>query len=299
LEEGNWFSAILEALSGSGKGTIMVDVRPILGDSVYRDLNVDLTLDYMRRRYVDPLRSFVNIEQATLADCGCGFGWLSFAYLWAGGRRAILVDQDAKRVEAAARIAELLGYADRCEFHCRHMQNLDIGPVDVFASIETLEHVGRENIPNCVQAMASSSLKAIILTTPNRWFPLVAHDTGLPLAHWMPLWLRTRYARAAGRGDREMTNAFLSPRDLRPMKERGFQPISRYQTFPTYSEFESFYPHYLPYGEDEQSRYRSKPKTGLAAYVRIAGTLAGRSSFAFAPNLASIWVRGSGNPTGD
>lgn len=277
----------------------MVDVRPFLGDSVYRDLNVDLTLDYMRRRYIDPLRPFVNIEQATLADCGCGFGWLSFAYLRAGGRRAILVDQDAKRVEAAAKIADVLGYADRCEFHCQHMQNLGIGPVDIFASIETLEHVGRENIPGCIEAIASTTLSAIVLTTPNRWFPVVAHDTSLPLAHWMPLWLRSRYARVAGRGDREMTSAFLSPHDLHPMLEQGFRPISKYQTFPTYSEFVSFYPHYLPYGESEQDRYRSKPKSGLATYVRIAGMLAGRSSFAFSPNLASIWVRGAGNLTGD
>jgi hypothetical protein len=96
-----------------------------------------------------------------------------------------------------------------------------------------------------------------------------------------------------------MTNAFLSARDLRPMRERGFRPVSKYQTFPTYAEFESFYPHYLPYGESEQDRYRSKPKPGLATYVRLSGMLAGRSSFAFAPNLASIWVRGASNLTGE
>lgn len=96
-----------------------------------------------------------------------------------------------------------------------------------------------------------------------------------------------------------MSNAFLSAHDLHPMLERGFRPISKYQTFPTYAEFVSFYPHYLPYGEDEQTRYRSKPKPGLATYVRIAGMLAGTSSFAFAPNLASIWVREADTRAGD
>lgn len=272
---------------------MMVDLEPSLGGSVYHDLNVGLTLDYMRRRYVAPLRPFLDIEQATMVDGGAGYGWLSFAYLQAGGRRAILIDQDAERLEAAARIAKMLGYADRCEFYCQPLQNLDICPADIFACIETLEHVGHENIQACIRAMASKSLKAIVLTTPNRWFPWVAHDTGLPLAHWMPLWLRTKYALAAGRKDREMTNAFLSPLDLYPLVESGFRPVSKYQTFTTYSEFVSFYPHYLPYGGDESTRYREKPKIGLATYVRVMGALAGRGSFAIAPNLASVWVRDS------
>jgi hypothetical protein len=245
----------------------------------------------MRRRYVDPLRPFIHIEQATLADCAAGFGWLSFAFLQAGGRRAILVDPDAKRLESAARIAEMLGYADRCEFRCRLMQHLDIDPVDVFASIETLEHVGRRNIPACIEAMASRSLKAIVLATPNKWFPVIAHDTQLPFAHWMPLWMRTWYAKAAGRQDRERTNAFVSPLDLRPLVERGFRPVSKYQTFTAYSDFLSFYPHYLPYGDNDRDRYRTRPKPGLAAYVRMVGALAGRASFAISPNLMSIWVR--------
>ena len=272
----------------------MVDLAPLLGNSFYRDLDVDKTLDYMRRRNVEPLRKLVDIEQATLADCAAGYGWLSFAYLQAGGRRAILVDPDAERLKAAAGIAEMLGLASRCEFVCAYLQDLKIAPVEVFASIETLEHVGRNNIPPCIEVIASTALKAVVLTTPNNWFPSVAHDTGLPLAHWMPLWLRTWYAMAAGRGDRARNNAFLSPLDLRSLEKHGFRPVSKYQTFATYAEFASFYPHYLPYGPNENERSRKSPKAGLAAFVWLAGALAGRRSFAISPNLSSIWVRQAG-----
>jgi hypothetical protein len=276
----------------------MVDLETLLGKSIYSDLDVDLTLDYMRRRYVEPLRRHIDIGQASLADCAAGYGWLSFAYLQAGGRHAILVDPDEERLKKAAQIAQMLGLEDRCEFHCRFMQDLDIPPADVFASIETLEHVGRENIRPCIEAIASKALKAVILTTPNRWFPWVAHDTGLPLAHWMPQSLRTRYALAAGRGDRERTNAFVSPGDLGPLRERGFRPVSKYQTFATYEEFISFYPHYLPYGDQPRARQRNRPKAGLAAWVRLAGALAGTASYAIAPNLSSIWVRAPGKLPG-
>ncbi len=268
-----------------------VDLAPLLGNSFYRDLDVDQTLDYMRRRYVEPLRRFVDIEQAILADCAAGYGWLSFAYLQAGGHRAILVDPDAERLKAAAKIAEMLGLAGRCEFVCAYLQDLKIAPVEIFASIETLEHVGRDNIAASMQVIASTALKAVVVTTPNKWFPAVAHDTGLPFAHWMPLWLRTRYAIAAGRGNRARTNAFLSPMDLRPLESHGFRPASKFQTFATYEEFAAFYPHYLPYGPNERERLRKSPKAGLAAFVWLAGTLAGKRSFAISPNLSSIWVR--------
>jgi len=269
----------------------MVDLEALLGDSFYRDLDVDKTLDYMRRRYVEPLRQIVDISQSSLADCAAGFGWLSFAYLQAGGRRAILVDPDGPRLEKAAKIAEGLGLADRCEFHCCFMQELDIAPADIFASIETLEHVGAKNIKPCIEALAAKAKRAVILATPNRWFPWVAHDTGLPLAHWMPLGLRTRYALAAGRGDRERTNTFVSPGDLGPLRRRGFRPVSKYQTFATYEEFLRFYPHYLPYGDKPAARIRAAAKPGLAAWVKAAGALAGTGSYAIAPNLSSIWVR--------
>jgi hypothetical protein len=90
----------------------------------------------------------------------------------------------------------------------------------------------------------------------------------------------------------------VSPGDLGPLRERGFRPVSKYQTFATYEEFISFYPHYLPYGDQPRARQRNRPKAGLAAWVRLAGALAGTASYAIAPNLSSIWVRAPGKLPG-
>ncbi len=76
---------------------------------MYRDLDVGLTLDYMRRRFVVPVSRHIEIGRATMLDCAAGFGWLSFAYLLAGGERAILADLDGARLAAARDIARSLG----------------------------------------------------------------------------------------------------------------------------------------------------------------------------------------------
>jgi 2-polyprenyl-3-methyl-5-hydroxy-6-metoxy-1,4-benzoquinol methylase len=259
---------------------------------IYRDLDLDLTLDYMRRRFVLPLRAHVAIETATLIDCAAGFGWLAFAYLLAGGARAILVEMDGARLEAARAIAARLGIEARCDFRCQRLEDIDLADdaADVFASIETLEHVGRANIAPSVRNIARIARRAVVLTTPNFLFPVVAHDTGLPLAHWLPARLRRPYAAAAGRADRDRGNDFLRPWDLAPLSGK-FRPVSRYQTFDSLAAFDQFYPHYLPYGPDDRARRRGRPKAGQRALQITLTALLGRWSFALAPNLASVWLR--------
>jgi Methyltransferase domain len=262
------------------------------GDGIYRDLDLDLTLDYMRRRFVAPLESRLAIATATLVDCAAGFGWLAFAYLLAGGARAILVEMDAPRLEAAQEIAMRLGLAARCQFRCERLADIALPDdgADIFASIETLEHVGRGQIRASVANIARIARQAVVLTTPNFLFPVVAHDTELPFAHWLPARLRHRYAAAAGRGGRDRGNDFLRPWDLTPMM-RKFRPASRYQTFDSRAAYDGFYPHYLPYGDDERRRHRPRPKAGQRAMQIGLATALGHWSFALAPNLASIWLR--------
>jgi len=131
-------------------------------DSFYADLDVDGTLDYMRRRFVTPLSHHLSIEGATFVDCAAGYGWLSFAFLMAGGRHATLIDPDAPRLNAARDIACVLGLEDRCTFTPSYLQNscLDTDAFDVFASIETLEHVGRRNITPCLEAIANTARRS-------------------------------------------------------------------------------------------------------------------------------------------
>lgn len=261
-------------------------------NGVYRDLDVDLTLDYMRRRFVLPIARHVNISDATLLDCAAGFGWLAFAYLFSGGNRAILVEPDEQRLNAARAIAKRLGIERRCHFIAARLQDIDLGDdaVNIFTSVETLEHVGRADIQACVRKMARIAKDAVVLTAPNFLFPVVAHDTELPFAHWLPAGVRHRYAVAKGRARLDRGNQFPLPWDLAPLLSK-FRPTSRYQTFSARQDFDRFYPHYVPYGSSDAKRYRPNPRRGQRLLqIALAGTL-GRYSFALAPNLASLWCR--------
>jgi ubiquinone/menaquinone biosynthesis C-methylase UbiE len=263
-------------------------------DGIYRDLDIELTLDYMRRRFVVPLSRHVEIGNATLLDCASGFGWLAFAYLLSGGKHAVLVELDQRRLDAARAIAGCLGVEKRCSFLGDRIQDIAIASdgVDIFASIETLEHVGSENVRASLRNIARIARQAVVLTTPNFLFPIVAHDTELPFAHWLPAPLRRRYAKAAGRAALDRGNHFLMPWDLAPLAAK-FRPVSRYQTFASREEYERFYPHYLPYGPKQVRRWRDAPRSGQRAMHLALGKVLGPYSFALAPNLASIWLRRS------
>jgi ubiquinone/menaquinone biosynthesis C-methylase UbiE len=259
---------------------------------IYRDLDIELTLDYMRRRFVVPVARHVDIAASTLLDCAAGFGWLAFAYVLAGGKQAILVEYDEERLDAARAIAQRLGIERRCYFIATRIQDIDLGDdsVDIFASIETLEHVGRANIPASIRNMSRIAKQAVVLTTPNFLFPVVAHDTELPLAHWLPAGLRHRYAQAKGRAALDRGNQFPLPWNLTPLAAK-FRPASRYQTFGTRQDFDRFYPHYMPYGPNHAKRYRTSPRRGQRLLQIALAAALGRYSFALAPNLASVWLR--------
>jgi|RhiMetdeSRZDD1v2_1073273.scaffolds.fasta_scaffold19699_4 predicted O-methyltransferase YrrM len=265
---------------------------PHFRDSMYADLDIRRTLDYMARRFVQPLAQRLDVRNATIADCAAGYGWLSFAYLLSGGGRAILVDPDEPRLNAAKQIAEVLGLADRCELIRAYMQDLNLvtDSVDIFSTIETLEHVGKENVPRCIQIIANSAKSAVVLTTPNWLFPVVAHDTQLPLAHWMPSALRRPYARFLHREKYDVGNHFLRPWNLRPLW-RKFKPDTSVQTFRSVAEFDRFYPHYMPYGDKDRARDRVRPKQGLRLFHSATAAVMGRLAFAVSPNIASVWVR--------
>ncbi|MGH6982412.1 MAG: class I SAM-dependent methyltransferase [Stellaceae bacterium] len=261
-------------------------------DGIYRDLDIELTLDYMRRRFVVPLSRHIKIADSTLLDCASGFGWLAFAYLLAGGKHAILVELDRRRLDATQEIARLLGVEEKCSFLSDRIEDIPLSDdsVDIFASIETLEHVGRRNVRQALRNMARIARKAVILTTPNFLFPVVAHDTELPLAHWLPRRLRRRYAAAMGRTELDRDNQFLLPWNLSPLAAK-FRPATRYQTFASPEDYERFYPHYMPYGPRQMRRWRDAPRRGQRIMQRVLAGLLGNYSFILAPNLAAIWLR--------
>lgn len=265
---------------------------PHFRQSQFSNLDLNKTLDFFDRRYVQPCRKRLDITQATVVDCASGFGWLSFAFLQAGAKQVYLVEPDKRRLEASREIAKIIGVEQKCQFVNSLLQDLDLAPdsVDIFASIETLEHVGRENVNLCLETIAKVTREVVLLTTPNQLFPLVNHDTKLPLAHWLPAWLRKPYAQIFNRAYRDLGNYFLTPWDLIPV-HRKFKPDTNYTMFSSLQEFDEFYPNYLPYDMSEQKRYREVPPAAYRFFVSSAGKLFGKYAFTVSPNLGTVWVR--------
>jgi 2-polyprenyl-3-methyl-5-hydroxy-6-metoxy-1,4-benzoquinol methylase len=264
---------------------------PYFSQGMYGDLDVQLTAEYFTKRYISNLKKRMDISSLKLVDCACGHGWLSIAYLLNGGGQAILCDIDGERLALAQKITDILGLSEKCQYIHKPMQDLDFAEdsVDIFCSIETLEHVRAPNIARCVNLMASSTKKAIILSTPNKLFPVVTHDTRVPFAHWMAHGIRRRYVKLWGKTDKD-ENDFLSPLRLKPISEK-FKPVSTVLTFDSYDEWLKSYPFQRPYGPKGENRWQQAPPRYLKYYYMFTSRFLGHNNYWAAPNMSSMWVR--------
>jgi len=260
-------------------------------ESIYSNLDISATLDFFLKRYVRPLSRHVNIQDSVVVDCASGYGWFSFAYLMAGGKRAIAVDSDVNRLSAAAKIAEILSVDKRIEFVCAGLQDLPFREkeVDIFVSIETLEHIGKNNIIPALQNIKKCTSKVVLLTTPNKLFPIVAHDMKLPFVHWFPVDLRRMLAKLLGREKMGYKNEFVSPFDLQILRNI-FRPASTCMSFSNYKDYIDHYPFYLPYGDNDKIRWQAKPSFMKAIYFMIASLIFRQNSYWIMPSLSSIFV---------
>ena len=169
---------------------------PEFASNPYGFLSPGDTLDYFRKKYIANLRLHCDISRSVLVDCGCGHGWNVLAFLLHGGWKAIGMDTDEVRLGVARRFAEILGLSDRSLFCRASIADLPLADrsADIFTSIETIEHLpGVAN--RALQEIARTAGNLILVSTPNKAFPVVAHDTRLPFAHWMPPNFRKHYAR--------------------------------------------------------------------------------------------------------
>jgi len=212
--------------------------------------------------------------------------------LLAGGKRAIAADLDEERLAAAREIATVLSIEDRMKFIHAPIQDITLkeNEADIFVSIETLEHIGKKNIKTALRKIKDCASKVILLTTPNKLFPVIAHDTRLPFLHWLPAKRRSSLAKLFGREKSNDENDFLSPLDFRILTPK-FKPVSTCLTFSTFKEYIDHYPFYLPYGDNEKERWKVKPYLIKPAYYKTASGVFGRCSYWVMPTLASIFVR--------
>jgi SAM-dependent methyltransferase len=260
---------------------------PRFNASGYRTLDIDLTLDFYNRRYIEQLTKFVEITDRTvIADVGTGFGWLVIALAMKTPAKVIAVDLDAHRLDAAREIATVVGVAHRIDWRQGSVTSLPLDDQEtgVTYCIEVLEHVARDE--KALSELARVTAQDIILTTPNLWFPIIAHDTQLPFCHWLPLSMRQVYANICGRGNRENDNLFWSPLSLQAGL-RDFELISGFLHYQSFADYAATFPIYIPYGTGEQ---RSSMGHFAAAYYRFASFLGRRSQYVM-PNLAAVYRR--------
>jgi len=251
------------------------------------ELFLEGTLRYMVSMYVDPVRKHVDITTSCLCDCGAGFGWLAFAYILSGGASAIIIEPHEKKLIAAKKFAKILQISDKCEFRNECIQNINLPDqsVDIFASIETLEHVGKKNIAPAIKNIVRVTKKAVILTAPNQMFPIVSHDAYVLFSHWLPVAWRGSFCRLFGKTHSEF-NHFPSPWHLAPVK-RQFKPISKVLVFKDYRDWVNHYPVYSPY---LGGMWKDKSPWQIRLYLRVISLLFGRYSYWACPNLASMWI---------
>lgn len=257
---------------------------PHFSEGHYSSLDIEKTIDFFFRCYIQPLervRKFT--EDTVVADLGAGYGWLAMAWAVHTPVQLIAIDADAERLEAARQISAIMGLEGRIDWRVGILGNLplDDASVDIACCIEVLEHVYGDKAAVLDLGRVASDL--ILFTTPNKWFPVIAHDTRLPFCHWLPLKWRSAYAALFKRDDNENDNVFWSPTDFKRLLP-GYKRIQGFMHFADYETYLKIYPYYLPYGKGSMVR---KIGTIKNLYYRLSWTIGAKSHYIL-PNLASI-----------
>lgn len=253
----------------------------------YSDLDINKTIDFYQDRYVKQLAHFYDATSAsTIADIGAGYGWLAFAFAFYTPARIIAVETDLDRAEAGRDITQIFGLEDRIEWRHDRLGQLELedNVVDVTYCIEVLEHVYGDE--KAVEDLARITRDTLILTTPNRNFPIIAHDTQLPFCHILPLGLRDRYARLFNRQGRENDNVFWTAGKVNAILG-DFEIKSRFLHYRSFSDFMETLPTYLPYGRGQMIGRPGKLKR---IYYSLAARLGAKSQYIL-PNIAAVYKK--------
>jgi len=197
-------------------------IQKILKNTDKQKINIKGAIEWFDKVYIKQISKFIDINDKILCDCACGYGWFSFAYLLnRENNKAICIDLDKRNLEIAKSISEILEVRDRIKFKIADITKLPLNSksVNIFASIETLEHVGDNpelqmkyyygqekdkvmmmfKIQRELQLMALEEInratsEAVIIATPNRYYFKDHHDTGLKFVHWMPRYIGIQYS---------------------------------------------------------------------------------------------------------
>jgi 2-polyprenyl-3-methyl-5-hydroxy-6-metoxy-1,4-benzoquinol methylase len=252
-------------------------------NSEYNQLDLNEVLDEYMADFVEPLQRLAGSPR-TVADIGAGYGWLALAFALRTEARIVAVEHDAKRMTAAQRIADILGVGHRIEWVHASIASLPMPDraMDAVFCAEVIEHTGVEQA--YVAELCRISNDVLVITTPNKIFPIIGHDTALPFCHWLPLRMRDVYAAMCGRRKLQENNFFWSPAKLLASTDAGgFQRASRFMQFASYADY-------------REARALRHARAGLGrrcleAYFGLAARLGQNAMYAL-PNLASTFRRG-------
>jgi SAM-dependent methyltransferase len=283
---------------GGGKWISDTEARQIRAIPHYRDTeeagqcggaDIQTTFGWYNTHFVDQILKFrpdPNIR--SIADIGTGYGWLAIAFaLTTRPRiRIIAVEYDERKLAAARQIAEIFGVAQRIQWCAGSIGRLPFGnqEIDITFCVEVIEHI-RDDV-EVMRDLARITKQFLVVTTPNKTFPIIHHDTSLPCCHWLPPGrLRDWYAGAFGRRDRQENNRFWSPNKL-------LTAVPEFERISTFLQFRNF----RDYVEAQHRLYSGTGEPGgltkmfRQIYYQGAGW-AGKRSIYFLPNLASTFRR--------
>lgn len=249
-------------------------------NSAYCGLDLNRMVDGYVRDFVEPLLRLAG-PPSTVADVGTGYGWLALAFALRTQARVTAIEYDAGRLAAAREIAAILGVAHRIEWIQASIASLPLldRSMDAVYCVEVIEHTGVH--PGLVAQLCRISRDVLVITTPNKLFPVINHDTALPFCHWLPLRMRDVYAAAFRRRHRQDNNLFWTPSRLLD-SVAGFRRVSRFMQFNSYADYRTM--------RQAAGRRGGMGSRCLDAYFAMAFRLGSHAVYVL-PNLASTFRR--------
>ena len=248
--------------------------------SEYQQRDLDALVDEYMQNFVQPLIALAGAPRS-VADIGAGYGWLAFAFALGTEADVTMMEYDEKRAHAAQQIAAILGIGHRIRWLVGSIAAIPLPDraIDAVYCVEVIKHTGVEK--SYVAELCRISNDVLVITTPNKVFPIIKHDTVLPFCHMLPLGARDVYAGWFGRRNLQQNNLFWSPLQLLRAVD-GFERRSRFLQFATHAQYR------LAQGNGKRgaSMFGTLQDLYFAAVARTGGL-----SIFLLPNLASTFRR--------
>jgi ubiquinone/menaquinone biosynthesis C-methylase UbiE len=272
------------------------DARQIRAVPHYRDsenagqcggVDLQTTFGWYNTHFVEQISKFQTDNNIrSVADIGTGYGWLAIAFALKGQARIVAVEYDERKLAAARQIAGIFGVAHRIEWCVASVGKLPFAAqeFDLTYCIEVIEHIGCES--EVMRDLSRITGDLLVVTTPNKIFPIIHHDTSLPCCHWLPPGrLRDWYAAAFGRSGQQENNQFWSPAKLLSAIP-DFERASGFLQFKTYEDYMAAEGRLYGTAGEVNGLTKAVQRT----YYRAASWTGDKSVYLL-PNLASIFRR--------